>query len=101
MMNDVADPPEPAQSLKRSLDIEQGDDTHTPQLIQPKELVATEANEVRADAVNGINGVHCEASDSGEPAAKKLKLNNGEQEAQSHRVDARDKVKGVALVKEE
>ena len=36
-----------------------------------------------------------------EPAAKRVKLTNGELKESTFRVDARDKVKGVALVKEE
>jgi hypothetical protein len=89
MMNDVADPPEPAQSLKRPLDVEQVNSA------------ATNAHQVEANGVNGADGIHHEASHSGEPAAKRLRLENGEQEAQSDKVDARNKVKGVALLKEE
>jgi hypothetical protein len=101
MMNDVADPSELAQSLKRPLDVEQVNDTHSPHTIQPKDSAATNTNQVEANGVNGADGIHHEASHSGEPAAKRLKLENGEQEAQSHKVDARNKVKGVALLKEE
>ena len=100
-MNDVADPSELGQSLKRPLDVIPVDDTHTPQPIQPKDSAAIKANEVKANGVAGADGIHHEASDSGEPAAKRLKLNNGELEKRSHKVDAKDKVKGVALVKEE
>ena len=100
MMNDVADPSEPAQSLKRPPDVEQVNDTYSPHTIQPEDSAATNANQVEANGVNGADGIH-QASHSGEPGAKRLKLENGEQEAQSHKVDARNKVKGVALLKEE
>ena len=97
-MNDVRGPSETLQSLKRPLDVVA---ENSPQPIQPKDSAAIEVNGVNANGVNGTNRVHHEASDYGEPASKRVKLDNGKPEAQSHRVDARDKVKGVALVKEE
>jgi hypothetical protein len=99
MMNDVTDPSETPQSSKIPQAVVAVNDT--PQPIQPKDSAATKVNGVKAIGVNGTNGVHHEASDSGEPASKRVKLDNGKPAARSHRVDARDKVKGVALVKEE
>lgn len=101
MMKDVALPSEQAQSLKRPLDVERVDDIYSPQLDTPKDSAATTADKLQSNGVAGVNETHLEASDSRGPAAKRVKLDNGEPEAQSLRVDARDKVKGVALVKEE
>jgi hypothetical protein len=103
-MNDVATQSEPAQSLKRPLDDEQVEHTYHQPQIQPDDSTATKVDKTERNGVNGVNGangIHHEASDSVEPAAKRAKLDNGEPDTQSHKVDARDKVKGVALVKEE
>jgi len=101
MMTDDADPSETPQSLRRPVDVVPLDDTHFPQPVQHKDSVATETNGVRANGVNGTSGVHHEASDSGEPASKRVKLDDGGPAARSPKLDARNKVKGVALVKEE
>lgn len=101
MMTDDADPSEIPQSLKRPVDVVPVDDTHSPQPVQHKDSAATEANGVRANGVNGTSGVQHEASNSGEPTSKRVKLEDGGSAARPPKLDARDKVKGVALVKEE
>jgi len=101
MMNGNADPSETPQSLKRPLNIVLADEPQTPQPIQPKHSAAAETNGVKANGVNETNGVRQETSDSGEPASKRVKLDDDRPAAESQRADARDKVNGVALVKEE
>lgn len=94
-------PPEPAQSLKRPLDIELLDDTSSPQLDTSKDSEAVTADKIQSNGVTGPHSAHLGAFDCGGPAAKRVKLDNGESDAKSSIADARDKVKGVALVKEE
>lgn len=100
-MEDVENLSEAIQSRKRSLDVGQVAKAHFPQPNQPEDSAAIEAEKVGRIRVNGANSSHHGALHSEEPASKKLKLDNGEQEAQSNMVDTRDKVKGVALVKQE
>jgi hypothetical protein len=95
-MTDIADPSETAQSLKRLLDLAQA-----PQPIHLDDSAATNPDRLERDELAGATDAHRLASDFVEPAAKRVKLANGEPEAPSPKVDARDKVKGVALVKEE
>jgi hypothetical protein len=101
MMNDDINPSETPQSLKRPLDVVLADEPQTPRPVQPNDPAAAEANEVKANGVNGTKGVHQETSDSREPASKRVKLDDGKSASESQKADARDKVKGVALVKEE
>jgi hypothetical protein len=101
MMTDITHPSEPAQSLKRPLDIEPAEDKNSPQLDTPHDSAATTTDKVQSNGVAGAKAIHHDESDSGGPAAKRVKLDNGEPEAQPVKVDTRDKVKGVALVKEE
>jgi len=100
-MIDVTHPSEPAQSMKRSLDFKPAEDKNSPQLDTPRDSAATTTEKVQSNGVAGAKAIHHDESDSGGPAAKRVKLDNGEPEAQPVKVDARDKVKGVALVKEE
>jgi hypothetical protein len=101
IMIDVTHPSEPAQSMKRPLDIEPAEDKNSPQLDTPQDSAATATDKVQSNGVAGAKAIHHEESDSGRPAAKRVKLDNGEPEAQPINADARDRVKGVALVKEE
>ncbi len=95
MMDDVADPSETAQSLKRAPDVAQAPQpTH-------RDSAATSPDKVQRNGLAGAIDAHQEASDSVEPASKRVKLINGEPDAALPKGDARDKVKGVALVKEE
>lgn len=100
-MIDATYPSEPAQSLKRPLDIEPAEDKNSPQLDTPHDSAATTTDKVQSNGVAGAKAIHHDESDSGGLAAKRVKLDNGELEAQPVKVDVRDKVKGVALVKEE
>lgn len=94
MMEDVATPLGSSQSLKRALEVEQVDEGY-PQTRCTEGSAATNAE-------NGErNGVVVANDNQAEPASKRVKLDNGEPEAKSHRVNRREKVKGMALIKEE
>jgi hypothetical protein len=101
MMDDIENPSRAVQSLKRPLDIEQVANAGSAQPIQRKDSAVTELENVEIKGVTVTNGTNGEELDAVEPASKRLKLDNAEQEAQAHKIDGRDKVKGVALVKEE
>jgi tRNA-dihydrouridine synthase 3 len=97
-MADIEDPSEPTSSLKRPLE---QDNILLTQPILPRDLVVTKPKKVERSGLIDTNGNHFDGPESAEPESKRVKLDNSEAELGSHKVDARDKVKGVALVKEE
>jgi tRNA-dihydrouridine synthase 3 len=84
----VGEPPYPVVSegaVKRQLEEEQSDNTSSGQ-------------SGTADPSTMANEEQIEEDNLHQPASKRIKLNQSEQ---SLRVDARDKVKGIALIKRE
>ena len=92
MVGQVPKPSEPAQPLKRALEGEQLEKAYAPQPVLPEDSAVTKAEVER-------NGPQQEDTSSEEPSAKRVKLEQTEVEAA--KVDSRNKVKGIALVKPE
>jgi tRNA-dihydrouridine synthase 3 len=98
MSEQLSNPADPEQSLKRPIG-QVDEQFHTPQPIFTEDSAVTKAEKVE------INGVTYN-SDGHAPAAKRAKMEdrvegvaiNG---AEEKKVDSRDKVKGIALVKTE
>lgn len=98
-MDDIKNPLEPSSSLKRPLD--DVVNKPLPQPILPEDSAVTKAEKVERSGQVAVNGSQHDITDLAEPAIKRVKLENGEAHAATPRIDARDKVKGVALIKEE
>jgi tRNA-dihydrouridine synthase 3 len=100
MAGEVPNPLAPEQSLKRPFEGEQLEEAHPPQPIFPEDSAVTKAEKIER---NGVNGHTAEApaavEASGEPPSKRVKVE--EQKEDAPKVDTRDKVKGIALVKPE
>lgn len=90
----------PGQALKRPLDSPM-EDAHPPQTILLENAAVTKIEKVARNGPSNTNGSLEDAVFGDEPAAKRLKLQNEVPANGLDRVDARDKVKGVALVKKE
>lgn len=111
MTENAPNPLEAEKSLKRPANGEQTEDTRPPQPIFPDDSAITKAEKIERNGFKAENDssslaeappiyVKTEEHDSslGEgPAAKKVKLEHSE----DTKVDTRDKVKGIALVKTE
>jgi tRNA-dihydrouridine synthase 3 len=93
MADQVPKPPGPAQPPKRALEGEQLEKTHTPLPVLPEDSAVTKTEKVER------NGAQQDDTRSEEPSAKRVKLEQSEAEAP--KVDSRNKVKGIALVKPE
>jgi tRNA-dihydrouridine synthase 3 len=89
MADEVINPVEPSQPLKRPLDGEQLEEAHPPQPILPGDSATTKAEQVER---NGVTG-------NGEPAAKKARLDAPEGESQPTPETGR--VHGIAPIKAE
>ncbi len=85
----MPNPLEPTQSLKRPLEGEQLEEAHLPRPVLPEDSAVTKAEKIER---NGVNG-------RGEPAAKKVKVEQEEDVAPE--ASKRQKVKGIASVKPE
>lgn len=100
MTDEVPNPLAPEQSLKRPLEGQQLEEAHPPQPIFPEDSAVTKAEKIER---NGANGHTADApagvAASDEPPPKRVKVE--EQEEEAPKVDTRDKVKGIALVKPE
>jgi tRNA-dihydrouridine synthase 3 len=94
MMTDQ-NPLDPVQLLKRPLDGEQLEEAHTLQPVLPEDSAATKAEKVERNGTIENSDVE----DSAEPATKRIKLDQPQQQAP--RTNTREKVKGLALIKEE
>jgi hypothetical protein len=102
-MTDVSSTPDPSQSLKRLLEDEQPEKIQLPRPIHSNGLSALPVEDRNA-AENGSNTTsssHQHAASNSEPAAKRLRIEDGASGTPLPNVDTRDKIKGVALVKEE
>lgn len=97
-MADMKDPLEPTSSLKRPLE---QDNIMPTQSIIPGDSIVTTAKKAERSGLTDANGNCFDGSESTEPESKRAKLDNRKAEIGSNKVDARDKVKGVAMVKEE
>lgn len=97
-MADIGDSSEPTSSIKRPLE---QDNILPKQPVLPGDSVMTKAKKLERSGLIDTNGNHFDGTESAEPESKRVKLDNSKAEVGSHKVDARDKVKGVALVKEE
>lgn len=100
-MEDITDPPAPPRPQKRPLEEEHASDSTIPGPILPTDSPSTNADNVERNGVNGliVDVDQGKANGSSEPTAKKQKIEDSEPEKKP--TDARDKVKGMALVKEE
>jgi len=101
MSEQVSNPADPEQSLKRSIGLVE-DPPNPPQPIFPEDLAVTKAEKFER---NGVTLTE-DNLDGQEPAAKRVKMDDSmegvvENGAEEKKVDARDKVKGIALVKTE
>jgi tRNA-dihydrouridine synthase 3 len=90
---------DPDQSLKRSYEEEQAKEAHPPQPILPEDSAVTKAEKAETNGANGLCHVSSAPDSEEEPAQKKIKLDVPESE--TPKTDAREKVKGIALVKPE
>jgi hypothetical protein len=95
-MNDVSNPSEPTQSLKRPLNGGQLEQAHLPQQALGEDSAVTKAEKVELADTYDLG-----SSDPSLPPIKRVKLDSDKTDEQQKEVDARNKVKGVALVKEE
>jgi tRNA-dihydrouridine synthase 3 len=98
MTEEMSNPLAPEQSLKRPLEGEQLEEAHPPQPIFPEDSAATKAEKIERNGVNGHDAAEAPVStEVSEPPLKRVKVEELRTEAPT--VDARDKVKGIALVK--
>ena len=97
-MSDVPNPSEPAQLLKRPLN---GELLEEAQPGLAEDSAVTKAEKAKRHCADFGNIYDPEESDLFLPPTKRVKLDSGVPDDQLRRADARDKVKGVALVKEE
>jgi len=101
MSEQTANPVDPEQSLKRSIGNVAGEAAPPTQPIFPEDSAVTKAEKNEKNGVNG-KGEHLEGQ---EPATKRIKMedqvDSAENGAEDKKVDSRDKVKGIALVKTE
>ncbi|TVY59509.1 tRNA-dihydrouridine(47) synthase [NAD(P)(+)], partial [Lachnellula cervina] len=100
MTEEIPNPIAPEYSLKRPLEGQQLEEAHPPQPIFPEDSAVTKAEKIER---NGVNADAVEAaeppvtSEASGPPSKRIKVES----AEAPKVDARDKVKGIALVKPE
>ncbi|TVY49802.1 tRNA-dihydrouridine(47) synthase [NAD(P)(+)] [Lachnellula occidentalis] len=102
MTVETPNPLAPEQSLKRPLEGQQLEEAHPPQPIFPQDSAVTKAEKIERNGVNADTVEAAEApitSEVSEPPSKRVKVE--ERTAEAPTVDARDKVKGIALVKPE
>ncbi|KAM3065900.1 tRNA-dihydrouridine synthase 3 [Clarireedia jacksonii] len=92
MADEVINPVEPSQPLKRPLDGEQLEEAHPPQPILPGDSATTKAEQVERNGVTDSFG-------NGEPAAKKARLDAPE--ADSQPTSEVGRVHGIAPIKAE
>jgi hypothetical protein len=85
----------PGQSLKRPLEGQQSEETLPKQPVLPRDSAITMAERVTGNGIE--NGDAHVSSPPESPSKKRTKLDHTE----TPKVDTRDKVKGVALVKAE
>jgi tRNA-dihydrouridine synthase 3 len=104
MPEQLSNPADPEQSLKRPLNEEQLAEAHPPlpSFILEENSAVTKAEKVES---NGVN-VKGKILDTAEPAAKRVKMGEpveglAENGHEKKKIDSRDKVKGIALVKPE
>jgi hypothetical protein len=95
MSDQVPNPLDLGQSLKRPLDGDQSEKAVPARVILPEDSSASKAGNVELSGTERLE----EALESEEPATKRIKLDQTQFAAP--RTDVRDKVKGVALVKPE
>jgi hypothetical protein len=90
----IPNPLEPIQPLKRPLEGEQNEEAHPPQPIFDEDSAVTKAEKIERNGTSGDAATLV----SSEPSSKRVKLDQPEE---LPKVDARDRVKGVASVKAE
>lgn len=93
MTDEIPNPVEPSQSLKRPLDGEQLEEAHPPQSILPEDSAVTKAEKVER------NGTNADFVSNGEPAAKRVRTE--EQDNKPIATDSRERVRGIAPIKAE
>lgn len=99
-MEDARDLSAPDRPQKRPLENDHVEDTTAPQPITSTNSAATKTERIERNGANGFEGGNEQANDIDEPSAKKLKTDESGLE-NKRPTDSRDKVKGIALVKEE
>jgi tRNA-dihydrouridine synthase 3 len=99
-MDDAKNPLEPLQSLKRALDEQQVEGSNSQQSILPTDSAVTKGEKIEGHGTNGFETNEHHANGNSEPSSKRVKTEvNGE--SIPRQPDARDKVRGIALVKPE
>lgn len=100
MADKSQDPANLVESVKRPAESElsQEPSTAPTQPVLPAATAATEGDKLESNGAVG-NGAQAAPEGSEEPAAKRVKLD--EPEAVAPKTDARDKVRGITLVKPE
>lgn len=113
MTDQVPNPLHPEKPLKRPLEEEQKEEAHPPQPIFPEDSAITKAEKVERNGAKAKNGSSSSAEATQRtqkedadrdledgPAAKRVKREFHENGKDS-KVDTREKIKGIALVKSE
>jgi hypothetical protein len=90
-----------SQSLKRPLEDEQEEMIRPAQPIPSNSSYALEDGKVAESASLTAVGDHRDSRGDLEQDSKRVKIDNNKLDIQSDNIDAREKVKGIALVKEE
>jgi hypothetical protein len=99
-MADVSSMPDPTQSLKRQLEDEQVGKLLLACPIPPDSPVL-EDKKAEENGPSAVTSACQDARGDSEPAAKRLRTENSSLDIRLPNSDARDKIKGIALVKEE
>ena len=97
-MADIENPLEPTSSLKRPLE---QDNIPPTQPILLQDSAVTKAVKLERNGFHDTSEKYFKVSESGQRERKRAKLDNDSAEADSHKLNVRDKVKGIALIKEE
>lgn len=100
-MTDIPNPLESNLSLKRPLD----DPQLEPQPIFQEDSAVSKAEKAEINGVNTISGDTKDGSEVIEPSSKRLRLQDepldGISESEPRQTDSRDKIRGIAMIKEE
>ncbi|RAL67904.1 hypothetical protein DID88_008629 [Monilinia fructigena] len=95
MADEIPNPVEPSQSLKRPLDGEQLEGAHPPQPILPEDSSITKAEKLER------NGPNVDSVSNGEPSAKRVKTEDQDQKTTATDSASRERVRGIAPIKAE
>lgn len=114
MADHIPNPVDPEKSLKRPADGEQKEEAHPPQPIFPEDSAITKAEKVERNGIKveddsstlaktstkRTNEADADTPMEDAPSAKRVKVETQEND-DDMKVDTREKIKGIALVKPE